>query len=204
MILLIDNYDSFTYNIYQLIGKLGFEVVVKRNDEIQITDIRLLNPTHIILGPGPNNPKDSKICLDIISHLKGEYPILGICLGHEAILYAFGVPIVNATHIVHGKISLLNHCEDGIFTNIPQQIPVTRYHSLVAKRENIPDEFAITAISDDNEIMAVSHKNYPLVGLQFHPESIGTEYGEKMILNFYERPNRIISMTFIGDFTCSF
>lgn len=184
MILLIDNYDSFTYNIYQLIGKLGFEVVVKRNDEIQITDIRLLNPTHIILGPGPNNPKDSKICLDIISHLKGEYPILGICLGHEAILYAFGVPIVNATHIVHGKISLLNHCEDGIFTNIPQQIPVTRYHSLVAKRENILDEFAITAISDDNEIMAVSHKNYPLVGLQFHPESIGTEYGEKMILNF--------------------
>ncbi|RDU64237.1 bifunctional anthranilate synthase component II/anthranilate phosphoribosyltransferase [Helicobacter didelphidarum] len=192
MILLIDNYDSFTYNIYQLVAKLDFEVLVKRNDEISIQDIRILNPTHIILGPGPNSPQDSKICLEIIKELKGEYPILGICLGHEAILYAFGVPIVNAKHIIHGKVSPLNHSEDGIFTNIPQHTPITRYHSLVAKKADIPDEFQITAFSDDGEVMAVSHKKYPLFGLQFHPESIGTQFGEKMILNFIYYKRRTI------------
>lgn len=191
VILLIDNYDSFTYNIYQLVARLGFEVNVKRNDEIDIETIQMLKPTHIILGPGPNSPKDSRICLDIINQLKGEYPILGICLGHEAILHAFDVPIVNAKNILHGKISTLTHTEDGIFTNVPQHASVARYHSLVAKRENIPDCFHINATSDDGEVMAVTHKQYPLFGLQFHPESIGTQYGEKMILNFihYKRKN---------------
>ncbi len=191
MILLIDNYDSFTYNIYQLVAKLGFEVIVKRNDEINIDEIQSMKPTHIILGPGPNSPKDSKICLDIIKQLKNEYPILGICLGHEVILYAFDVPIVNAKNIVHGKVSPLNHCEEGIFTNIPQHIEITRYHSLVAKKQDIPQTFQITALSDDGEVMAVAHKKYPLFGLQFHPESIGTQFGEKMILNFihYKRQN---------------
>lgn len=184
MILLIDNYDSFTYNIYQLVSSLGFEVLVKRNDEIDIDGICTLNPTHIILGPGPNSPKDSKLCLEIVQHLKAQYPILGICLGHEAILYAFGVPIVNADTIVHGKVSPLNHCEESLFTNIPQHIPITRYHSLVAKQKDIPSDFHILATSQDNEVMAIAHKKYPLFGLQFHPESIGTHYGEKMLLNF--------------------
>lgn len=184
LILLIDNYDSFTYNIYQLVAKLGFEVIVKRNDEIDIETIQMMKPTHIILGPGPNSPKDSRICIDIVTQLKGEYPILGICLGHEAILYAFDVPIVNAKNIIHGKVSPLTHTEDGIFTNIPQHVAITRYHSLVAKRESIPDCFHVNAVSDDGEVMAVTHKQYPLFGLQFHPESIGTQYGEKMILNF--------------------
>ncbi|MCI7411622.1 bifunctional anthranilate synthase component II/anthranilate phosphoribosyltransferase [Helicobacter bilis] len=192
MILLIDNYDSFTYNIYQLVARLGFSVIVKRNDAIDIETIRMLKPTHIILGPGPNSPKDSKICLDIIAQLKDEYPILGICLGHEAILYAFDVPIVNAKSIVHGKVSPLTHTEDGIFTNIPQHVQITRYHSLVAKREQIPDYFHINAVSDDGEVMAVAHKQYPLFGLQFHPESIGTQYGEKMILNFIHYKRRSI------------
>ena len=192
MILLIDNYDSFTYNIYQLVAKLGFKVIVKRNDEIDIETIRALKPTHIILGPGPNSPKDSKICLDIVEKLKWEYPILGICLGHEVILYSFDVPIVNAKNIVHGKVSPLTHTEDGIFTNIPQHILITRYHSLVAKRENIPDCFNINAFSSDGEVMAVTHKQYPLFGLQFHSESIGTQYGEKMILNFINYKRRSI------------
>ncbi len=184
MILLIDNYDSFTYNIYQLVAKLGFDIIVKRNDEINIDMIQALKPSHIILGPGPNSPKDSTLCVDIVNELKGEYPILGICLGHEAILYAFGVPIVNAKNIIHGKVSALNHCEDGIFINIPQHVEITRYHSLVAKKEDIPKSFNITALSDDDEVMAVAHKQYPLFGLQFHPESIGTKFGEKMLLNF--------------------
>ncbi|MWV61501.1 anthranilate phosphoribosyltransferase [Helicobacter saguini] len=198
MILLIDNYDSFTYNIYQLVARLGFDVVVKRNDSISIDDIRALNPSHIILGPGPNAPQDSRICLDIVRELKGEYAILGICLGHEAILHAFGVPIVNAKNIVHGKVSPLNHSEDSIFTNIPQGVAITRYHSLVAKAKDIPNEFRILAFSDDNEVMAVAHKEYALYGLQFHPESIGTEHGEKMLLNFinYKR-NSIPLKTFL-------
>ncbi|RDU70323.1 bifunctional anthranilate synthase component II/anthranilate phosphoribosyltransferase [Helicobacter aurati] len=194
MVLLIDNYDSFTYNIYQLLGKLGRQVQVIRNDCITLEEIHALNPTHIILGPGPNGPEDSLICLDIITQLAGKYPILGICLGHEAILYAFGVLITNADSILHGKISQITHTEEGIFANIPQGISVTRYHSLVAKKEDINTEFTITAYSDDGEVMAVAHKQYPLYGLQFHPESIGTEYGEKMLSNFlnYKRHHTTI------------
>ncbi|STQ85869.1 bifunctional anthranilate synthase component II/anthranilate phosphoribosyltransferase [Helicobacter muridarum] len=184
MVLLIDNYDSFTYNIYQLLGYLGCEVQVVRNDCISIQDIRNLNPTHIILGPGPNRPEDSIICIDIVKQLGKEYPILGICLGHEAILYAFGIPIVNADYILHGKISQITHSEEGIFSHIAQGISVVRYHSLVAKKEDINNDFAITAYSNDGEVMAVAHKQYPIYGLQFHPESIGTECGEKMIQNF--------------------
>lgn len=198
MILLIDNYDSFTYNIYQLVSALGFEVIVKRNDSIDIDAIRALNPTHIILGPGPNAPKDSRICLNIIHELKGEYPILGICLGHEAILHAFGVPIVNAKNIVHGKVSPLKHSEDSIFTNIPQDVLITRYHSLVAKAADIPSEFRILAFSDDGEVMAVAHKEFALYGLQFHPESIGTQHGAKMLLNFINyKKNSIPLKTFL-------
>ena len=195
MILIIDNYDSFTYNIYQLVASLGFEAMVRRNDSISIDEIRRINPTHIILGPGPKTPLDSGICLQIVSELKEEYPILGICLGHQALLYAFGVKITNAKHIMHGKTSVITHVEDCIFSNIPQYIKAMRYHSLVAKREDIPDCFKIIATSDDDEVMAVAHKKYNMMGIQFHPESIGTEYGDRIMLNFIKRP--VLIKTFL-------
>lgn len=187
MILLIDNYDSFTFNIYQMLLELKQEVIIKRNDKIQINEIEALSPTHIILGPGPNSPKDSKICLEIIIHFKDSIPILGICLGHEAILYAHNIPIVNSKNILHGKTSRINHSEDGLFTNVPQGILVARYHSLCGKKEdilNLSNEFNITAFSDDDEVMSISHKKYSLFGVQFHPESIASEFGNKIMQNF--------------------
>ncbi|WDL74700.1 bifunctional anthranilate synthase component II/anthranilate phosphoribosyltransferase [Helicobacter winghamensis] len=184
MILLIDNYDSFTFNIYQAFSTLGYPIKVVRYDKTNLEEIKALNPSYIILGPGPKSPRDSKLNIEIVQNFKGIYPILGICLGHQAILAAFGVEIVNAKNIIHGKVEPLIHNEKGIFRHIPQRTPIVRYHSLVGKKDEIPECFIVSARSKDGEIMAVEHKQYHLVGLQFHPESIGTKDGIKMLQNF--------------------
>lgn len=184
MILLIDNYDSFTYNIYQAFSNLGYPIKVLRHDKTTLEEIESLNPSYIVLGPGPKTPQDSILNIQIVQKFKGIYPILGICLGHQAILSAFGVEIKNAKNIVHGKVEPLLHNQKGIFRHISPKTPIARYHSLVGKREEIPECFIISGMSEDGEVMAVEHKQYHLIGLQFHPESIGTKEGEKMLQNF--------------------
>ncbi len=192
MILLIDNYDSFTYNIYQAFYRFGFPIKVARSDKISIKDIRKMSPQYIIIGPGPKTPKEAGISIQIVQELQGLYPILGICLGHQAIMAAFGTEIVNAKRIVHGKIESLHHNQKGLFRNIKPLTPIVRYHSLVGKVDTLPDCFEVSAWSEDGEIMAVEHKTHHLVGVQFHPESIGTIDGEKMLLNFLHYTREII------------
>ncbi|NLY79036.1 MAG: aminodeoxychorismate/anthranilate synthase component II [Lysinibacillus sp.] len=188
MILLIDNYDSFTYNLYQQIAILGKEVVVYRNDKITIDEIRTLNPEAIVLSPGPGTPFDAGITMDIVKQLYTEFPILGICLGHQSIAAAFGSEIVQAKHIMHGKLSLLNYEQKGLFKDFEEEIEVMRYHSLVIKQDTLHEDLEVLATSkEDGEIMAIQHKNYPLYGLQFHPESIGTPAGTKMVEVFLQQ-----------------
>ena len=178
MILLIDNYDSFTYNLYQYLGELGEDLIVKRNDEITLSEIQQLNPEAIIISPGPGRPEDAGECIAIIQQLHSKYPILGICLGHQAIGYSFGATIKKAENIMHGKVSKIHHQATSIFSGLPQEIEVMRYHSLVIKKETLPNEFEVLARSaDDDEIMAIKHHEFPLYGMQFHPESIGTKNG---------------------------
>lgn len=184
MILMLDNYDSFTYNLYQVFLKFNYPIKVVRSDKISIKEIEELNPSFIVLSPGPGTPHEAGVCIEVVQKLKGKYPILGICLGHQAILAAFGVPIVNASRIVHGKVEKISHTGTGLFRNISSDACVTRYHSLAGKEKDIPDFFEITAKTEDGEVMAVEHKEYHLAGMQFHPESIGTKEGEKMIMNF--------------------
>ncbi len=184
MVLILDNYDSFTYNLYQIFLKLNYKIKVVRSDKITIDEINKLNPSYIVLSPGPGTPDDAGICIEVVQKLKGKYPILGVCLGHQSILAAFGVPIVSAKRIVHGKVEKIIHNEKGIFRNIPKDISATRYHSLAAKKNKIPDSFTVSAECEDGEVMAVEHKDYCIVGLQFHPESIGTKEGEKIVKNF--------------------
>ena len=184
MILLIDNYDSFTYNLYQYIGTFTDAILVVRNDRITISEIEKLNPDRIILSPGPKSPKDAGICIDVIRYFAGRKPILGICLGHQCIGEAFGGRVSYAKAILHGKQSLIEHNEKGIFAGIPTPIKVARYHSLAVKEETLPEELIVTARSEDNEIMAMEHREYPIFGLQFHPESVMTPQGLQMIENF--------------------
>lgn len=185
MILLIDNYDSFTYNLYQYISELGEEVLVVRNDKISVEEIAEMKPDAIVLSPGPGRPEDAGQCSAIIKAFCKTTPILGICLGHQAIGYTFGAEISKAAHIMHGKISKLKHTGSKLFEYMSQPIDIMRYHSLVISRKSLPESFQILAESlDDNEIMAIKHKEFPLYGLQFHPESIGTANGKKMLENF--------------------
>ena len=184
MILILDNYDSFTYNLYQVFLKLNYEIEVVRSDKISIEEIEELNPTHIVISPGPGTPHEAGISIEVVKQLKGKFPILGVCLGHQSILAAFGVPIVSAKRIVHGKVEKIIHNEKGIFRNIPKEMSATRYHSLAGKKNKIPDCFVVSAESEDGEVMAVEHKEYCIVGVQFHPESIGTKEGETLIKNF--------------------
>ncbi|PLR98816.1 anthranilate synthase component II [Bacillus sp. T33-2] len=185
MILLIDNYDSFTFNLYQYLGELGAELKVVRNDSITIDDVNGLAPEAIIISPGPGRPENAGICVELIKAFYQSIPILGICLGHQAIGHAFGSSIVKAKRIMHGKISGVTHTGTGLFENLPDILNVMRYHSLVIEGSTIPDGFSILARSlDDNEIMAIKHDIYPLYGLQFHPESIGTATGKQMLSNF--------------------
>ncbi|MEK4200277.1 anthranilate synthase component II [Cytobacillus sp. FSL K6-0265] len=191
MILLIDNYDSFTYNLYQYIGELGQTVVVKRNNQITVDEIRALHPTHIILSPGPGRPENAGICVELIQQLYQEYPILGVCLGHQAIGYAFGAEITEAKKIMHGKTSNMMHTGGDVFQYMSQPLVVMRYHSLVIKSGSLPGYFNILARSlEDGEIMAIKHETFDLYGFQFHPESIGTLQGQKMLRHFIENTKR--------------
>ena len=185
MILLIDNYDSFTYNLYQQISNLGKELKVVRNDALTIEDIRELKPEAIILSPGPGTPKEAGITVDVVKALYKEFPILGICLGHQSIGEAFGGQIVRAKNIMHGKLSKLSYEKKGLFSYLDGEISVMRYHSLIIEPSTLHEDLEVIAISsDDQEIMAIQHKHYPIYGLQFHPESIGTETGTKMVETF--------------------
>lgn len=186
MILLIDNYDSFSYNLVQLIGSISKESIkVVRNDEITIEEIAEINPTHIILSPGPGRPKDAGICEEIIDKLKGKTKILGVCLGHQAICETFGAVITYAPVLMHGKQSLVAvDSECKLFSNLADKILVARYHSLVADKETLPENLAVTAADEHGEIMAVKHKDYDIYGLQFHPESVLTPNGEQIVRNF--------------------
>ncbi|WP_058308818.1 anthranilate synthase component II [Gracilibacillus massiliensis] len=187
MILLIDNYDSFTYNLFQYMSELGKEIEVVRNDKITLDEIRQKSPEAIILSPGPGTPNEAGICIDIVKHLASEFPILGICLGHQAIGAAYGATVTHARQIKHGKTSMIRHQNDEIFNYLEQPLEVMRYHSLVIEKNTLPDELLVTATAmDDQEIMAVKHTYLPVYGLQFHPESIGTGKGKKLLNNFFE------------------
>lgn len=185
MILLIDNYDSFTYNLAQYLGELGYQVEVRRNDAVTLDEIEGMRPDQIVISPGPGTPDDAGISLDLIKHFYREIPILGVCLGHQAIGQAFGGKVVRARQIMHGKVSPVEHNQQGIFQNLPSPLTATRYHSLIVQ-EPLPDCLEITARGKDAEVMALRHKEYPVVGVQFHPESILTEYGHEMLRNFLQ------------------
>lgn len=181
---MIDNYDSFTYNLVQFLGELEEEVVVKRNDEITIAKIQKLNPDLIIISPGPCTPKESGISLEVIDEFKDKKPILGICLGHQSIGYVFGAEIIEASEPVHGKVHHIKHNNKGVFKNLNNPLRVTRYHSLVIDSDTLPEELEITAKSKTGEIMGVRHKDYLIEGVQFHPEAILTEQGHELLNNF--------------------
>ncbi|MGL5774848.1 MAG: aminodeoxychorismate synthase component II [Aeromonas veronii] len=192
MLLLIDNYDSFTWNLVQYFGALGQEVVVKRNDEVTLTDIELLSPRFLVISPGPCTPNEAGISLDAISHFAGKLPILGVCLGHQSLAQAFGARVVRARQVMHGKTSRIRHRGEGVFKGLNNPLRVTRYHSLVVERDTLPDCFEITAWSEHadgsfDEIMGLRHKTLPIEGVQFHPESILSEQGHFLLANFLSR-----------------
>lgn len=184
MILLIDNYDSFTYNLYQYMGIFTPDIKVVRNDKITMQEIASADPAKIVLSPGPKNPKEAGICMDVVREYTGRKPILGICLGHQCIGEALGGTVSYAKKLFHGKQSLVTHDGSSIFTGINSPVRVARYHSLAVQREDLPDCLKILAETDDGEVMAMKHREHPVVGLQFHPESIYTEHGKRLIENF--------------------
>lgn len=184
MLILIDNYDSFTYNLVQYFQILKQEVRVFKHDETSIDAIEKLSPSHLVISPGPGNPDQAGISLDLIKHFAGYVPILGVCLGHQCIGQYFGGKIVQAQQIMHGKTSLIHHAEKGVFQDLPNPLTVTRYHSLVIDPDTLPDCLEVTAQDDKNEIMAVSHRTLPIHGVQFHPESVLSEQGLALLQNF--------------------
>jgi len=185
-ILTIDNYDSFTYNLIQILGKYNVDIIVKRNDEITLEDVDKIKPDKILISPGPGKPEESKISLSIIKEFYKKYPILGVCLGHQAIGVAFGCKVVKAPIIMHGKVSRISHDGKTVFKNLPQNFLATRYHSLIIEKSSLTGALEISAESEDGLIMGVRHKNYKVEGVQFHPESILTIEGEKIIKNWLE------------------
>jgi anthranilate synthase component II len=186
-LLMIDNYDSFTYNIVQYFGELGAEVEVFRNDEITVAEIAARAPDVLVVSPGPCSPAEAGISVAAIQHFAGKLPILGVCLGHQAIGAAFGGKIVRAQQLMHGKTSVITTTQQGVFAGLPEQFVVNRYHSLAIEKSSCPDVLAVTARTDDGEIMGVRHKELPIQGVQFHPESILTEHGHAMLKNFLEQ-----------------
>ena len=187
MILLIDNYDSFTWNLYQYFCELGAEGVVKRKDDIGLADIATLAPQKIVISPGPCTPTEAGVSLDVIRHYAGQLPILGVCLGHQAIGQAFGAHVVRARQVMHGKTSLIRHNGNGVFRGLNNPLTVTRYHSLLIDPSTLPDDFEITAWSAEQEIMGIRHREWDLEGVQFHPESILSEQGHALLANFLHR-----------------
>ena len=187
MILMIDNYDSFTYNLVQYVCELGERVEVKRNDQISIEQISTMKPTAIIISPGPRTPDEAGISLPIIAEFAGKIPILGVCLGHQAICQSFGATIIHAPELMHGKTSQIQHTDKGVFKGLPNPFTATRYHSLVADEDTLPDCLEITARTPDQQIMGVLHKELLVEGVQFHPESIATDHGHDMLNNFLSR-----------------
>ncbi len=186
MVLVIDNYDSFTYNLVQYLGELGEEIEVVRNDTITIDEIKRKKPDRIVLSPGPGTPDQAGICLDLIKSLSGHVPVLGVCLGHQVIAQAFGGKVIPANRLMHGKTSPVSHDGRSIFQGIPTPITVTRYHSLIVSRDGLSEELEISAETDQGEIMAIRHRHFPVEGVQFHPESILSEYGKQILANFIQ------------------
>ena len=184
MILMIDNYDSFTYNLVQYLGALGQDMKVYRNDKITLGQIKKLKPGKIVISPGPGRPEDAGISCRLIKEFSGLIPILGVCLGHQAIGFVYGARIIGAKRLMHGKTSLIYHNKKGIFKVIPNPFEATRYHSLIVERKSLPDELEITAWTKEGEIMGLRHKKYPVWGVQFHPESILTKAGKDILANF--------------------
>jgi anthranilate synthase component 2 len=184
LLLLIDNYDSFTYNLYHYLAELGAQVVVKRNDELTAGDALALKPEGIVLSPGPCTPNDAGICLEVIARANGNVPILGVCLGHQAIGQAYGGHVVRADVPMHGKLSRIHHAGKGIFRGLNNDFEATRYHSLVIERDSIPPQLEVTATTGDGTIMGMMHKTHPVHGVQFHPESIASENGHALLQNF--------------------
>jgi len=183
-LLVIDNYDSFTYNLVQLFGEMDVDLTVKRNDEISIDEIKKLKPGRICISPGPGRPEDAGISPDLIRELGPRVPILGVCLGHQCIAQAFGGEVVRAERLMHGKTSQIHHQLRGVFKDLAEPLEATRYHSLIVRRESLPDSLEITAETDDGEIMGLQHRQFPIHGVQFHPESILTTEGRKLLANF--------------------
>jgi anthranilate synthase/aminodeoxychorismate synthase-like glutamine amidotransferase len=184
MIIIIDNYDSFTYNLAQYVGELGHECKVFRNDTITTAEIAKLAPSHLIISPGPGHPKDSGISCDIIKHFSDQLPILGVCLGHQCLAHAFGGTVGSADRLMHGKVSQIYHNGRGVFRGIPSPFEATRYHSLVALEESLPEQIEVTAHTADGEVMGIRLKDKPVEGVQFHPESILTKHGKQLLGNF--------------------
>ena len=183
-LLMIDNYDSFTYNLVQYFGELGAEVLVHRNDEISLADIAALKPSHLVVSPGPCSPAEAGISVATIQHFAGKLPILGVCLGHQSIGAAFGGRIIRAQQLMHGKTSVIHTTQQGVFADLPKEFTVNRYHSLSIERSSCPAELEVTAWTDDGEIMGVRHRSLAVEGVQFHPESILTEHGHALLNNF--------------------
>jgi len=184
MLVMIDNYDSFTYNLVQYLGELEQDVVVFRNDEVSLDEIAALDPAHIVISPGPCTPSEAGISVPLIRRFAGEIPILGVCLGHQSIGQAFGGKIVHAKRVMHGKVSVIHHSGQDLFNGLREPFEATRYHSLVIERESLPDVLTMTAWTDDGEIMGVRHKSFPVHGVQFHPESILSQFGHELLRNF--------------------
>ncbi|MDR6721314.1 aminodeoxychorismate/anthranilate synthase component II [Paenibacillus sp. ClWae2A] len=191
MILVIDNYDSFTYNLVQYLGELGETVEVRRNDEIDLAGIEALAPDHILISPGPCTPNEAGISLAVINHFKGSIPIFGVCLGHQSIGQAFGGNVIRAERMMHGKTSEMHHNGTSVFAGLPSPFTATRYHSLIVERSSLPDCLEITAETAEGEIMGLRHKEYAIEGVQFHPESIITDHGHQMLRNFLSQQVKV-------------
>lgn len=184
MILVIDNYDSFTYNLVQFLGEMGADLQVIRNDKTTLDEIRAMQPSHIVISPGPGTPDDGGVSLDVLKQLGATTPVLGVCLGHQCIGQAFGGVVLRAPRVMHGKTSMIYHNGDPMFADVPNPFEATRYHSLIVEESSLPDVLTVTARTEEGEIMGLRHKEYPVYGVQFHPESILTTYGPRLLRNF--------------------
>jgi anthranilate synthase/aminodeoxychorismate synthase-like glutamine amidotransferase len=193
MLLLIDNYDSFTYNLFQYLSELGAEVEVVRNDKATIAELAAMNPERMVVSPGPSTPDNAGISVDVIKHFAGKVPVLGVCLGHQCIAQAFGGVVKGAGEIRHGKTSPINHTGQGVFAGLPQPFEAVRYHSLAIEQETVPDVFEVTASTENGIIMGIRHKELDVEGVQFHPESIMTESGKDLLQNFLDKPSPVSS-----------